>query len=75
MGFSLGFVLLFKVFDFLLEKPDFTSALQLYFIQLTFHFNPLVDLLFNLPTYNWRSPSFTALNLSDFSRDMLAILY
>jgi hypothetical protein len=51
MGLSLGFVLLFKVFDFLLEKLDFTCALQLYFIQLMLHFNPLVDLLFNLPVF------------------------
>jgi hypothetical protein len=51
MGFSLSLVLFFKIFDLLLEKPDFTSVLQFQFIQLALHFNSLVDLLFNF--YLW----------------------
>jgi hypothetical protein len=50
-GLSLGLVFLLKIFDFLLEKLDFTCTLQLYFILLTLHFNSLADLLFNLSIF------------------------
>jgi hypothetical protein len=49
MGLRLGPFLLLKIFNFFLEKPDLLCTLHLYGIQLTLHFNPLMDLLFNLP--------------------------
>jgi hypothetical protein len=71
MGLRLGLILLFKIFNLLLEDLGPLCALQLHGIQQKPHFDPLVHLLLNLLVLGLQLAQsiFGPLSLLDFSLD------